>query len=450
MSNRRPDYLSSGEPARLIPVVAETSREQRSASILLAGMRSVYELRQALLRSIGVRVGSRAKLDAWTEVTFAKGDKPKKNDRPDGLLVLHTGRKVWRALIEAKVGNAELDADQIARYVQQAKQHNIDAVITISNHFSALPTHHPVSLPKNSTRGVELYHWSWMYVVTQGALLLDRDAVVDEDQVFVLQEILRYFEHDSAGISQFDRMNREWKDLVSKVQSGATLAKTSDEVQSTVSCWHQEQRDVCLLMSRQVGENVSLKLSRAHRSDPLQRLKDDSATLAKDKILTFALDVPNAAADLEVVADLTKRTIACSMKLAAPADKKSTKARANWLARQLAKTNPQGLFVKATRPGRAEETQAPLAEVLENGAVLDSQNSAVVATGFEVFYLVDLAGKFAGSKVFIEQLEQAVPHFYEQVGQHLQAWAPPPPRIHRRKDAADEEAAPESVADADA
>ncbi|KAB7624155.1 hypothetical protein F3N43_07135 [Alkalilimnicola sp. S0819] len=398
----------------------------------------MFELRQALLRSIGVRVGSRARLETWTEVTFAKGDKPKKNDRPDGLLVLHTGKKVWRALIEAKIGNAELDAEQIARYVQQAKQHNIDAVITISNQFSALPSHHPVSLPKNATKGVELYHWSWMSIVTQATLLLDRDAVADEDQVFILREILRYFEHDSAGVSKFDRMNREWKDVVSKVQSGAPLAKTTDEVQNTVSCWHQEQRDVCLLISRQIGENATLKLSRVHRSDPLLRIKDDAGKLAKDKVLEFALDVPNAAADLEVVADLTKRTITCSMKLAAPGDRKSTKARANWLARQLSKANPQSLYVKATRPGRAGDTQAPLAEVLENGAALDSPNSAVVATGFEIFYLVDLAGRFAGNKVFIEQLEQAVPHFYEQVGQHLQAWAPPPPRIQRHKDAAEE------------
>ena len=59
MTNR-PDSLCSGELARLIPVVADTSKEQRSASILLAGMRSVFELRQALLKSIGVRVGSAA------------------------------------------------------------------------------------------------------------------------------------------------------------------------------------------------------------------------------------------------------------------------------------------------------------------------------------------------------------------------------------------------------
>jgi len=71
----RPEFLSGGEPARLIPITADSAREQKSISVLLAGMRSVLELRQALLKSIGTRVGSSATLEAWTEVVFANEDK---------------------------------------------------------------------------------------------------------------------------------------------------------------------------------------------------------------------------------------------------------------------------------------------------------------------------------------------------------------------------------------
>lgn len=56
MSNR-PDFLSGGEPTRLIPIVADSAKEQKSTSVLPAGMRSVFELRQALLKSIGIKVG---------------------------------------------------------------------------------------------------------------------------------------------------------------------------------------------------------------------------------------------------------------------------------------------------------------------------------------------------------------------------------------------------------
>ena len=124
------------------------------------------------------------------------------------------------------------------------------------------------------------------------------------------------------------------------------------------------------------------------------------------------------------------------MRLTAPQDKKSTKARVNWLARQIRGVATDGMFVKAIRTGRAEDTQAGLAAVLEDPTCLESTNTNSVPTAFEIFYMIDLAGKFSGSKVFIERLEQAVPHFYEQVGQKLRPWVAPPPRI-RQRDPAD-------------
>jgi hypothetical protein len=40
-----------------------------------------------------------------------------------------------------------------------------------------------------------------------------------------------------------------------------------------------------------------------------------------------------------------------------------------------------------------------------------------------------MAGKFSGSGTFILGLEEAVPAFYEQVGQYLKAWQPSAPKI---------------------
>ncbi|WP_431024363.1 hypothetical protein [Halomonas sp. H5] len=428
----RPDFVKRAEVARLIPVTADTNREQRAASILLAALRGVQEFRQLMLGSLGLRIGSRATLEAWTEVALEADADAAKSDRPDGLIVLETGRKRWSALIEAKIGHAEIGEEQLKHYLQQAKKHKVDAVLTITNQFVAMPSHHPVKVPKTLLKGVELFHWSWMYAVTQATLLLESGEINSPDQRFLLEEVLRYLGHDSSGISRFDSMNREWKDLVGKVKSGAVLGKGTEEVENTVSSWHQEQRDLCLVMSRKLGRPVKLKLARAHRTDPVKRLKDDCEVLAKDKVLSCCLEVPDAAADLEVTADLTKRTIVCAMRLAAPQDKKRSTARVNWLARQLTKAEPESMFVKAVRPGRAEETQAPLAQVLEDAAALDSPATAVVPSAFEVFYMADLAHRFSGSKVFIEELEKAVPHFYEQVGQRLRAWVAPPPKLHRR------------------
>ncbi|SOB78190.1 hypothetical protein SAMN04488490_4051 [Marinobacter sp. LV10R510-11A] len=428
---KRPDFLSGGEPARLIPITADSAREQKSVSVLLAGLRSVLELRQSLLKSIGVRVGTSASMEAWTEVVFENEDKKaiKQKDRPDGLLILRTGRREWRALIEAKIGTDTIGEDQVTRYLQQAKAHKLDAVITITNQFAALPTHHPVKLPKNATKSVALYHWSWAFIRTQCQLLLKNDGVEDEDQVFILSEILRYLESDKSGISHFDQMNSEWKDVVNKVKSNAPLAKASDEVQNTIAAWHQEQRDLCLIMSRLTSSDVSLKLKNDHRLDPAKRLKDDADAFCKAPSLQCSLGIINAAADLDVTADLQRRMIYCSMRLTAPKDKQSTKARVNWLLRQLKKADPKGFYIRATRPGKAETTYQPLIDLRDSPELLESDTSNAAATTLEIVYEVDVAGKFSGRKVFVEELEKAVPHFYQEAGQMLKAWAPQPPKI---------------------
>ncbi|MBA4742681.1 MAG: hypothetical protein H2060_08250 [Azoarcus sp.] len=174
------------------------------------------------------------------------------------------------------------------------------------------------------------------------------------------------------------------------------------------------------------------ELAKAHRNDPVQRLKDDCDFLSKEKKLVCVLEVPDAASDLTVTADLTKRTIECSMRLVAPQDKKRCSARVSWLTRQLSKAEPNNMYVKAIRPGRAEETQATLAQVLQDSNALESACSSVVPSAFEVFYIVDLAARFSGNKIFIEELEKAVPHFYEQIGQRLRAWVAAPPKLQER------------------
>lgn len=443
MSKKLPDILKIGDEARLIPVTADSNGEQRAASIVLAAMRGVFEFRKVMLGSVGVRVGNRADLEAWTEVVFKDSASVKnikdKKDRPDGLLVLNTGKNQWKALIEAKIGNAEVNEEQLSAYLQLAKQNNIDAVITITNQFVALPEHHPVKIPKTLTRSVALYHWSWMYLLTQATLLLESDEIQSEDQKFVLQEVERYLKHEKSGVSRFTSMNREWKDVIGKVKSNAALNKSSEEVENTVSSWHQEQRDLCLVMSRKLGRPVKLRLSRSHRTDPQQRLRDDAENLVKHKTLICDLEIPDAAADLHVTADLATRTIICAMRLGAPQDKKRASARTNWLTRQLKNINDKDIYIKALRPGRAEDTQAPLSEVLENPDVLDSSNTDVVPTAFEVFYMADLAGKFAKNKVFIDELEKIVPNFYELAGQRLQAWVAPPPKIRKTDPALESE-----------
>lgn len=422
----RPAFLKQGSRARLIPVLAETNKENRATSIFLACLMAVDDFGASLLGTIGQRVGTRSKVQCFTEVVLEKA--PNKKDRPDGLIILDVGKRRWTALVEAKIGLSELDSEQIERYLEIARDNKIDAVITISNQLAALPTHHPVKIAKSKLRGPKLFHWSWMHVLTQAVLLLDTENALDKDQRFILEEMVHYFRHDSSGIRQLGRMNVEWKDLTLGVKNGARLAKTSDEVLNAITAWHQLQRDLCLILTRKLATPVSLKLTHAHKLNPEIRLRDDCQHLAQKVSLRTTLEVPDAAAPLNITADLLRRTITCAMRINAPGDKKSAKARINWLIRQLSDADASDIFVRAIWPGRAVNTVASLDAIRKDTAELFVENRKLSPTSFEVMSVTDLAGKFSAPIKFVEEIKQIVPRFYEDVGENLRNWMPSPPK----------------------
>jgi hypothetical protein len=331
-------------------------------------------------------------------------------------------------LIEAKIGNADVNEDQIKRYAELARDHSVDAVITVSNQFVARADHHPIKLTKAFAKRVKLFHWSWTFIQTQ-AYLLDVDGEIsDPSHAFLLHEFVRFLTHPSTGVARFDAMNKEWRDVVRTVQTGGVLPKSSDAVENTIGSWQQETRDLCLLLSRMVGRPVNLKLSRAHRENPAERARDECKQLVEHKSLSCSIEIPDAASNLYVVVDLQRRTIACSMVLRSPEDRARTTTRVNWLLRQLAKTTDQDILVKAKWPGRATDTQKTLGRLRGDPSLLGASNSKISPHTFEVAMIRDLAGKFSGSRNFIEHLESTVPAFYEQVGQYLKQWQPAPPK----------------------
>lgn len=241
---------------------------------------------------------------------------------------------------------------------------------------------------------------------------------------------MRYLSDAQGGMSRFTSMNSEWKDLVEKVGAGVTPRWNSNEVENTVSSWHQEQRDLSLMMSRKLGRSTELVLRNAYRRDPQKRLVDDSKALSEDKTLACKLRIPDAASDIDIKANLATKKISCSMSLDAPQDRQGEKAKVNWLVRQVKDAEPEGFYIKAIRPKKAENTQALLAEILEDPEALSSNNTEVKLTGFEIFYMKEPApNRFSGKKVFIEELERTVPHFYEQVGQRLRVPSKSPPKM---------------------
>lgn len=444
MGTQLPDDLKQGEVARLFPVLATTSKEGRTTSIVLASMVAVWELGFDLLKSVGQTLGARGKLECYTEVVFASDSLA--SDRPDGLIVLSNGQKQWRALVEAKIGTATIDPDQVEKYRRLAQDNGIDCVITISNQFATLPQDHPLEQVRKSRSRVPVFHWSWMHILTVADLLLANDAVNDSDQSLLLSELQRFLTHESAGVRGFDRMPPEWSDLNKLISSGGTLPVKSPLTGPVIAAWHQESRDLSLILSRMTGARVSERLTRKQKADVNARVADSAAALRETHCLGCELTVPDAAGPIEIKVDIPRRSIDVGMSLRAPEDRKSTSARLNWLLRQIKTEDIEDVHVRLHWPGKSEATQFPLAELQADVKLAAEGKEHLSPTSFHVFLSKRLGARFTQQVNFISDLESIVPAFYGNVGSAL--------RAHRRKAPAlrpdrsqSEDVTPESLAE---
>lgn len=433
----RPEYLKQGEPARLFPVLATTSKEGRTTSILLACMGRVEEFGRELLATLAQRTGKRSSIECYTEVVFV-GQDPSIRDRPDGLIIVSNGSKIWRALVEAKVGTSQLDASQIEKYRQIAKDHKVDCVVTISNQFATRPEHHPLDEVRKSRSKVPVFHWSWMSILTTADLLINTQAIGDSDQTRLLEEFRRFLTHESAGVKGFDRMPPEWSELNKLISAGGRIPAKSEDALAVLSAWHQETKDLSLILSRQTETVVTERLSRKHRGDPAARLKDEYADLKDNCCLTAFLDIPNAAAPLEIVADITRRTVDVGMTIRAPEDRKSSKARVNWLLKQIKGKPPADLQIRLNWPGRSEATQFSFEALSEDTSIVEKDKGSLQVLSFHIFIARRLGGRFTQQVNFVSDLEEIVPEFYREIGQNLSTWRMSAPRIKEDRERAED------------
>ena len=105
------------------------------------------------------------------------------------------------------------------------------------------------------------------------------------------------------------------------------------------------------------------------------------------------------------------------MTIAAPRDKKSSKARINWLLRQFNGCNIDDCFIRANWPGSSAPTSHAISDLLENPDLISQDKERLTVSSFMVFGSYRLAGRFSQLANFISDLEDKVPEFYKRLGQ---------------------------------
>lgn len=422
-----PFLNARGERARLFPVLSEKSREGRTLSAFLAVLTQVREFSNTFLRQVGQPIGVRANVSTFTEVSFPKSSNPKV--RPDGLIVVEVGKRVWTAFVEAKVANEELRQDQIETYLTLAREVGVDAVITISNQYTSTPEKNPVTVNGRLLRSVNLYHFSWFSILTQLNVLSEGEDVEDNDHTFLLDEFERFLVHDSAGLKRFTQMGQSWGKLLDRIRSGLTLSKSNDEVQSVVEDWQAEVRDLCLYLTRKTGESVVEKVPPKVRNDAEALTAMHLEMLTSANKLVTCLSIPNAATTLDIEADLATRTLHFSSSLKAPSDKKRQASRVNWLIWQIPNYEDSEVRVRSLWPSRTSPIETTISEANADNSIHSHPDRSVLPRAFSLIQKMEDGRKFVGAKTFITELEDGALDFYESVLCHLKAYVPPAPKI---------------------
>jgi len=419
-------FIKSGQiqvqPIRLIPTL-KTGDEMALVSIFLSAIKLVKEYRDDILKELKISRGG--VLHFYTEASFPEIDK----SRIDGLIIVVIKGIIKEAtFFEMKNKNNGIDINQVERYFDLAGKLGVEKLVTISNEFVSDSSISPISIkiPKK----ISLYHFSWTYLMTLGQLLLFKNEhnIKDADQVEIMREVLYYFENPVSGVSGYSQMKAGWKELAENVRAKKPMKITDKFFEDAVLSWHEEEKDMALLLSRKLG--VLVKSSSKGKNS----LKEDISKLAKENVIIGSLSVKNSVSDIKTIVDFERRTVSMSVKLIPPLDK-GTVARISWVTKQLqnCKKNSEAIFNKIEN-NIWIETDFKFTKAYAKVKISELNNLVELSKGKEIqaFHFVLINGfgiRFESTKKFVELTEQMILDYYEGIVQHLSNWNRPAPKI---------------------
>ena len=121
-----------------------------------------------------------------------------------------------------------------------------------------------------------------------------------------MKEVVAYLEEPKSGVLGFTQMKPGWTEVASKISAGASLKMTDDAVED-VSSWLEEERDMALILSRELGLIVHSG-KRKFRNDLNARVDHEKRRLMSEALGT-TLRIDGAAGDVEISPDFARKTV---------------------------------------------------------------------------------------------------------------------------------------------
>lgn len=418
------------QSAKLIPFY-KPGDEMALTSIFLSALRLIKEFRINIFKAINL--ARNGNIHIFTEVEFILFDKK----RIDGLILIERGKKIIDAiLIEVKNKNTDLNEKQIEDYLNIAKEYNIPKLLTISNQFVSYPTQSPLSLkvPKQ----VNLYHLSWSYILTIAHILLadNKNDIEDADQVEIMKEIVDYFESKQSGVIGFNQMKPGWVDIANKANSGTSLKTNDISVDESVSSWLQEERDMALILSRELGLLVRSGKDK-FKNDLKGRIEFEKKELVSKLSLESTLQIDGAASNINVKTNFDRRNIEMSVSLSAPLDRKE-KAQITWVRNQINYCNKKNseLFEKLKAELMVDinikYSSTPIRLPFDELEFAFERLNNKEIKSFNILLIKYLGRKFISRSIFVSTIEEMIIDYYQGIVQYLKKWEKPAPKIQQK------------------
>lgn len=211
-------------------------------------------------------------------------------------------------------------------------------------------------------------------------------------------------------------MKAEWKDITNRIKSEENIKKCDKGIEGAVSSWKQVEKEMSLILSREVGYFVKIRPSK----------KDDFKTLRIEKKLETVLRINGAASDLTIIVDFNKKHIQFSTLLSAiRKDNIRLKSQISPINKQIngmEKSDPKSFKLLNNRLSICLQLLNKTAENLHASKldkfVKDNKGRTLNKYGFNL--IIDIAcADFAGGKKVIEEVNKYLLLYNKVVLQNL-------------------------------
>lgn len=410
--------------AKLIPLL-KTGDEMALTSIFLSSIRLVKEYRYTIFNDLKIpKVG---KFYYLTEVKV-----PEISEfRFDGMIiVIKSGKIVDATIFEVKKENNHIEEKQIKKYIDVAIKLKIPRLVTISNQFVSDSTQLPIDI-KYSNK-IKIFHFSWTYLLTKARILLFENDIniEDPDQVEIMREVLHYLENKKSGVKGYTMMDSSWKLLTEKILTNKQLNENDSVLLNAVLSWYQEEKDMSLLLSKELG--MMVKSKSRNKDSILKDIKD----VIKTKSIVTSIKVADSVSSLKIKASFEKKTILMEVEIKPP-ENETNIGKINWLIKQIKSGQKRNkkefkdisniVFITAI----IKFSKNKFTEALNDYNNLKEINKANEIKSFKLYTVRDLGRSYTSAKGFIKEIEFLLLEFYGGYVQHLSNWTKPAPKIER-------------------